>query len=99
MTFKEFLQKHPEDVEKAKSCKTIDEFKKMVDGFGISYEEDSELENAFDFVKNGQNAQQTLSEDELDDVAGGKAYRVKKGKYYVNSQGDIVFQSSDEEKM
>ena len=69
MTFKEFLEKHPEDVKKAKACKTIDEFKKLVDGFEISYAGDNELKEAYDFIKNEK---KELSKDDLNSVAGGK---------------------------
>ena len=70
MDFKEFLQKCPEDVERAKACKDLSEFKKIVDKAGISYKDDSELKKAFDFVKNSDGE---LSEDELNAVAGGKS--------------------------
>ena len=69
MGFKEFLQKCPEDVKKAKACKDLSEFKKLVNKAGISYKDDSELKKAFDFVKNSQGE---LSDDDLNAVAGGK---------------------------
>ena len=69
MDFKEFLQKFPEDVKKAKACKDLSEFRKIVDKAGISYKDDSELKKAFDFVKNSQGE---LSDDDLNAVAGGK---------------------------
>ena len=69
MTFKEFLEKRPEDVKKAKACKNMDEFKKLVDGFGVSYKGDAELKEAYDFIKNEK---KELSDDDLNAVAGGK---------------------------
>ena len=69
MTFKEFLEKRPEDVKKAKACKNMDEFKKLVDSFEISYTGDAELKEAYDFIKNEK---KELSKDDLNSVAGGK---------------------------
>ena len=69
MTFKEFFKTHPEDVKKAKACKTIGEFKKLVDSFEISYTGDAELKEAYDFIKNEK---KELSDDDLNAVAGGK---------------------------
>ena len=68
MTFKEFLEKRPEDVRKAKACKTIDEFKKLEDNVGISYKGDAELKEAYNFIKNEQ---KELSKDALNNAAGG----------------------------
>ena len=78
MTFKEFLEKYPEEVKKAKACETIGEFKKLVDEFGISYKGDAELKEAYDLVKNSQ---KELSDDDISAVAGGS----KKNTY--NSGG------------
>ncbi len=85
MTFKEFLEKRPEDVKKAKACKTIEEFKKMVDGFGISYKGDAELHEAFDIVKN------KLSNEDLDNVAGGASYKHRGDHVYYNKfNSDVI---------
>jgi hypothetical protein len=83
MTFKEFLETRPEDVEKAKACKNLDEFKKMADGFGISYKGDSELQQAYDFIKNSQDH---LSDDDLNNVAGGAARLHRKGNAFHNKE-------------
>lgn len=69
MTFKDFLEKHPKEVKKAEACKTIGEFKKLVDSFGISYNGDAELKEAYDLIKN---THKDISDDDLSAVAGGK---------------------------
>ena len=69
MTFKEFFETHPKDIKKAKACKNMDEFKKLVDSFEISYAGDNELKEAYNFIKNDK---KELSEDDLNSVAGGK---------------------------
>ena len=43
----------------------MDEFKKLVDGFGVSYNEGATPKEAFEVVKN------RLSDEDLDDFAGG----------------------------
>ena len=91
MTFKEFLEKRPEDVKKAKACKTIDEFKKLVDSFGISYKEHSELQQAYDFVKNEQ---RELSEDQLNDVAGGARLHKKESAFFNHQTGETITMDS-----
>lgn len=68
MTFKDFLKNRPEDVKKAKACKTIGEFKKFADDVGISYNGDAELTRAYDFIKNEN---KELTEEDLTTVAGG----------------------------
>lgn len=84
MTFKEFLEKYPEDVKKAKACETIGEFKKLVDGFGISYKGDAELKEAYDLIKNSQ---KELSDDDIGAVAGGK----KDKNTTINGNGNHQF--------
>ena len=86
MTFKEFLKANPGEVAKAKSCKDIQEFKKLVDEHGITYENDTELKNAYNLVKNNFE----LSDDNLSEASGGKMYqftgnimRGADGKYYT----------------
>lgn len=69
MTFNEFLEKHPEEIKKAKACETIDEFKKLVDDLGISYNGDAELKQAYNFVK-GEGSE--LSDEDIETVAGGR---------------------------
>ena len=91
MTFKEFLEKRPEDVKKAKACKTIDEFKKLVDSLGISYKEHSELQQAYDFVKNEQ---RELSEDQLNDVAGGARLHKQGSTFLNNKTGETITMDS-----
>ncbi len=87
MTFKEFLEKRPEDVKKAKACKNLDEFKKMVDGFGISYKGDSELQQAYDLIKNSQNQ---LSDDDLNNVAGGARLHRKGSAFHNKDTGETI---------
>lgn len=87
MTFKEFLEKHPEEVKKAKKCKTIGEFKKLADDFGISYSGDAELKEAYDFIKN---ANKELAEDDLNAVAGGKNDSVTNNNYGKGSSSQTT---------
>ncbi len=93
MTFKEFLETRPEDVKKAKACKTIGEFKKLVDGFGISYKGDAELKEAYDFAKN------SISNEDLDNVAGGAAYKHKAEDLYYNKFNNNVLSEGSGKKV
>jgi arsenate reductase-like glutaredoxin family protein len=93
MTFNEFLEKRPEDVKKAKACKTIEEFKKMVDDFGISYKGDAELHEAFDIVKN------KLSNEDLDNIAGGAARKFKQEDLYYNKYNNSVLSEGSGKKV
>ena len=96
MTFKEFLETRPEDVKKAKACKTIDEFKKLVDSFGITYENHAELQQGYDFIKNNQNQ---LSDDDLDNVAGGAAYKHDAKDLYYSKDGKTVLSEGSGKKV
>ena len=70
-----------EQMEKAKNCKTLDEFKEMAkaEGFDLSEEE---AKNCFSATRGGE-----LSDDELSSVAGGGKQRRPEPKYAVK---DVV---------
>lgn len=87
MTFKEFLQNNPGDVEKAKKCKNIDEFKNLIKSVGISYNSEKELVEAYDFVKGNKAA---LSDDALEAASGGKGRVYSASEVYKRADGGAI---------
>jgi len=91
MNFKEFFETHPGEVEKAKGCKNIEEFKKLVEKHGISYKDEEEVKSAFNFIK-GENGE--LSDDLLEAASGGKGspyMELDKHNVYTNDDGNQIY--------
>ena len=63
----EFIKNNPELLKKAQSCKSLDEFLNLAKENHVEFE-DISLEEAFSIL----NDKQALSDDLLDNVAGGK---------------------------
>ena len=96
MTLKEFIEKNPSAVEEAAKCKNLDEFKKLTEEAGITFDSQEKLKKAFDLVKN-QNATQ-LSDDALDAVSGGKVYTLDYSQTAFNKRGDALTTGSVKKK-
>ena len=71
----EFIEKNPELFSKAQNCKSLDEFLKLAKENSIEFE-DLSLEEAYSLL----NGKQELDDDLLDNVAGGKGKKKKKGR-------------------
>lgn len=78
MKSSEFIKNNPELVERAKKCKTKEDFIILVKKNGIEFE-DISLEMAYDFL----HAEDGLSEDALESVAGGKGKRKSKDRVII----------------
>ena len=68
-----FIAKNPELFNKAQECKSLDEFLNLAKENNIEFE-DISLEEAYNFL----NGKQEISDDLLDNVAGGKGKKKDK---------------------
>ncbi len=96
MTLKEFIEKNPSAVEEAAKCKNLDEFKKLTEEAGITFDSQEKLKKAFDLVKN-QNTTQ-LSDDALDAVSGGAVYEHNLSDMAFNSSGAALTLNSGKKR-
>lgn len=69
-------------IEKAKNAASAEELLEFAKANGVDFSA-SDAEGYFNFLKNGS---QPLSEDEMDDIAGGKQKEKTKPKYYVGQK-------------
>ncbi len=88
MTLKEFLENNPAAIKNASNCKSLDEFKKLIEEAGITFASDEKLKKAFDLIKN-QNVNE-ISSDALDAVSGGSARIVDINNIYYNREGKAI---------
>lgn len=95
MTLKEFLEKNPAAVEEAAKCTTLEEFKALAEGKGLSLGSPEAWKEAFAFVKSQSEGE--IGDDALDSVSGGTTV-YQKEQLYSNKDGSFVVVGKGEKR-
>ncbi len=95
MTLKEFLEKNPAAVEEAAKCTTLEEFKALAEGKGLSLSSSDEWKDAFAFVKSQSEGE--LGDDALGSVSGGTMV-YQKEQVFSNSKGEVTLVGEGEKR-